>query len=263
MSKFGEYLLTFMCLLMASEALAIMVTPKFADEGVITPENNKFLDPKTDYSRFMGRVSDKSDAGEILKIQVENNNTKFLKAGDIVYFKVNNHNSRKFCKAHVRTVEDFFFSVYVQDFANCWNTKKYFPRGMQLSFRTTKLVQRVFEASKYREILILRKESFLKQLNDLNHFLWSFDQQRLKAAANYDEQINHLIREKQLALDNLTHKKQESILLQNELIKKLDYLDGSLEHYTIERQEYLTDRWSMAHEQDLPVLRRPQKLKRP
>jgi hypothetical protein len=262
MNSFGEYLLI-ITLLFSASVHGIILTPKLPDQGAVTRQNNSFMDPKSDYSRFMGRVTDKDDSGNILKVKVENNNSKFLKAGDFIYFKVNNQEKGKFCKASVRSVEDFYFSMYVRDFEACWDTSKYFPRGMQLNFKTKKLAQRVFEASKYRELLILRKESFLGQLNDINHFLWTFDQQRLKSAAQYDEEINALLREKRLALDNLMHKKQESILLQTELIKKLDSVDESLNHYKVERQEYLTDRWHMDHEQDLPVIRRPQKMKRP
>ena len=261
MKAFGEILLLF--LLFPTLGKAILLTPKLEDKGVLSDSNHKFMDPKVDYSRFGGRVSDKDDAGNILKIKVENNNAKFFKAGDLVQFKVNNHDRGRFCIGSVRTIEDFYFSIYVQDFSPCWDTSTYFPRGLQLNFLARRLEQRVFEASKYREILILRKEDFLKQLNEINHFLWSYDQKRLQAAADYDAKINALKREKQLALDNLIQKKQENITLQSELIKNLDSLDGELEHYRIERQELLMDRWAMDHEQDLPVLRRPQKIKAP
>lgn len=261
MSRFGEFLLVLISLI-SLNATAIIMEPKLPDGGVMAPENNKFMDPNSDYTRFMGRVSDKDDSGKILKIKVENNNTKFLKAGDLLYFKVNNHDKGRFCKASVRSVEDFYFTLFIQDFEACWDVSKYFPRGMQLNFKAAKLAQRVFEASKYREILLLRKKNFIKQLGEINHFLWTFSQQRLKAVADYDEQINVLKREKQLTLDNFTFKKQENILLQKELVEKLDFLDESLDHYKIERQEYLTDRWHMDHEQGLPFFRRPQKVKK-
>tara|TARA_Y100000768_G_C23889203_1_gene639230 strand:- start:15 stop:800 length:786 start_codon:yes stop_codon:yes gene_type:complete len=241
--------------------MAIIAVPKHAPESTMSEPNNSFIDPKIDYGRFRGRVTDKGDSGQILKVQVENNNTKFLKTGDILYFKVNNHADKYYCKGSVRSIEDFYFSMYVQDFSECWSEGKYFPRGMQLNFRAPKLEQRVFEASKYRELLILRKESFLKQLNEINHFLWTFDQQRLKTAAEYDEQINRLRRQKQLALDNLLNKKKENIMLQTELIKKLDSVDESLDHYKVERQEYLKDRWAMDHDTGLPFKRRPQEMK--
>lgn len=265
MKYFGEWcnviILSFFALLQ-QDALATIATPDLPKEGVVSPQNNKFVDPNIDYSKFMGRVSDKDDTGRILKVHVENNNTKFLKAGDLIYFKVNTHDGEGFCKASVRTAEDFYFSMYVQDFEACWDTKRYFPRGVQLNFTAAKMAQRVYEASHYRELLILRKEGFLKQLNDINHFLWTYDQQKLKTAAEYDARINELLRDKQLALDNLINKKQESITLQSELIKKLDALDESLDHYRIERQEPITDRWFMDHDRDLPVMRRPQKMKK-
>lgn len=258
----GRFAITLSLFFMVQHCVfATILTPDLPREGVISDQNNKFLDPNIDYSKFMGRVSDKSDSGRVLKIQVENNNTKFLKAGDLVYFKVNTHEAREFCKASVRTAEDFFFSIYVQDFDACWDKKRYFPRGVQLNFKADKMAQRVYEASYYRKLLIDRKEGFLKQLNGINHFLWTYDQQKLKKAAEYDEQINNLMREKQLAMDNLINKKQESILLQSELVKKLNSLDESLDHYRVERQEPITDRWFMDHDRNLPVMRRPQRMK--
>lgn len=260
MNKFGEYLLL-LILIVPCVAKATVLTPVFKDEGIVDKDNNNFIDPNVDYTRFFGRVSDKDSTGRILKVHVENNNTKFLKAGDIVYFKVNNQDKGEFCKASVRTIEDYYFSMYVQDFSGCWKQERYFPRGMQLNFKAGKMSDRVFEASKYRELLILRKESFLKQLNEINHFLWTYDQQRLQVAAEYDVQINEIMRQKQLALDNMIQKKQENILLQSELVKKLDALDESLDHYKVERREQFTDRWNEDHDLGLPFSRRPHKVK--
>ena len=81
MRSFGEYLIFSMIVLIfvSGTSQATILTPVFQDEGVVTSPNGKFMDPKSDYSRFMGRVSDKDDTGKILKIKVENNNTKFLK----------------------------------------------------------------------------------------------------------------------------------------------------------------------------------------
>ncbi len=78
MKAFGEILLLF--LLFPTLGKAIILTPKLEDKGVLSDSNHKFMDPKVDYSRFGGRVSDKDDAGNILKIKVENNNAKFFKA---------------------------------------------------------------------------------------------------------------------------------------------------------------------------------------
>lgn len=242
-------------------AYALIHTPDFPEDGVVLPDNNSFIDPKVDYSQFMGRITDRNKAGDIFKVHVENDNSKFFKAGDIIFFKVNNQDNGRFCKASVRTVEDHYFSIYVQDFKTCWDQARYIPRGLQLNFKSRKLSDRVFEASKYRELLILRKEGYLKQLNGINNFIWTFDQQRLKVAADYDKKINDLLREKQLAIDNLIQKKQENLMLQTELKSKLRALDESLDHYKVERQEYLLDRWAMDHDLDLPVSRRPIKMK--
>lgn len=261
MKRVGESLLI-LFLIFPFISYGNVLTPIFPEKGVAERANNGYIDPTVDYSRFFGRVSDKDDTGRILKVKVENNNTKFLKAGDVVYFKVNNQKRSNFCKASVRAVEDFYFSIYVQDFSGCWNQERYFPRGMQLNFKTKKMADRVFEASKYRELLILRKEGFLKQLNEINHFLWTYDQQRLKEAADYDIQINELMRQKQLALDNMIQKKQENIMLQTELANKLNAIDESLDHYKVERREMITDRWHLDQDNGLPFGRRPLKIKR-
>jgi hypothetical protein len=262
MNLFGQTILFFL-IIFWPKAHAVLMTPSFPPEGVTDKPNNGFIDPDINYENFMGRVSDKDQTGRILKVQVENNNTKFLKSGDTVYFYVNQHRTDMPCRATVRSVEDFYFVMYVQEFKYCWPQEKYFPRGMQLNFESKILAQRVFEASKFREILIMRKEGYLKQLNNINNFLWTYDQQKMKTASEYDEQINELQRQKRLAIDNLLQTKQESLMLQVELQKKLDTLDESLEHYNIERQEYLTDRWNMDHDTGLPMPQRPLPLKNP
>lgn len=262
MKCFGERVLFFiLCVtLIPSSYASTVLTPVFPDQGIVGSDNNGFIDPNVDYSKFMGRVTDKDKTGRVVKVKTENNNSKFLKAGDIVHFKVNNHSRTRFCKASVRTVEDFYFSMYIQDFSGCWRDR-YFPRGLQLTFESELMSRRVFEASEYRKLLLLRKEGFLKQLNGINNFLWTFDQQKLKTAAEFDQRINELRRQKQIALDNILKKKQEGLSLQTELVQKLDVLDESLDHYRVERQENFTDRWVMDNDAGVPVARRPQKRK--
>ncbi len=211
----------------------------------------------------MGRVTDKGDKGRVLKIHVENNNTKFFKAGDVVYFRVNNHDSDRPCRANVQGIEDDYFIVYVTDFNPCWDPKQYFPRGVQLNFESDKLAKRVLEASKYRETLLLRKEGYLKQLSNINHFLWTYNQQKMKTAAEYDEQINQLRKEKQIAIDNMVQTKQDNLRLQVLLMKKLDHLDETLKHYKVERGEYLVDRWNMDHDLGIVFPQRPMEIKKP
>lgn len=246
---------------MLSTASAVVVVPNLPPEGVVAPDSRGYIDPSVDYERFSGRVSDKDDSSRIFKIHVENNNTKFFRAGDSVLFKLNLKENRDYCKAFVRNVEDFHFTIYVESLAPCYSTQEYFKRGTILNFYSKTLALRVFEASKYRDQLVLRKEDFLKQLNDINHFLWTFDQQKVKTAADYDEEINKLQRAKRKAIDDMITLKQERLVLQNELMKKLNELDESLLFYRVERQELITDRWNSDHDQGLPVGQRPQQIR--
>lgn len=239
----------------------MLLTPSYPKQGVLEADNRGQINPELDYERFSGRVSDKDDSGRIFKIHVENNNTKFFRAGDLVQFKVNRQENRDYCKAFVRNVEDFHFTIYVESLGPCYSTEKYFLRGTVLNFYSKALGIRTFEATKYREQLVVRKEDFLKQLNDINHFLWTFDQQKVKTAANYDEEINRLQREKRKALDDMISLKQERLNLQNELMQKLNELDESLKFYRVERQELMTDRWNSDHDEGLPFGQRPQAIK--
>jgi len=243
-------------------AYAVVLVPNMPSEGVLAPDNRGASDVRVDYERFSGRVSDKDDTGRVFKVRVENNNTKFFRAGDEVLFKVNLKDTREYCRGYVRNVEDFHFTMFVETLAPCYSSTEYFRRGTVLNFFSKVLGERVFEASKYREQLIVRKEDFLRQLNDINHFIWTFDQQKVKTAAQYDEEINRLQREKRKALDDLITLKQERLVLQNELMRKLTELDESLLFYRVERQELMTDRWQSDHDVGLPFGQRPQEIKK-
>ncbi len=241
---------------------AMVLVPNLPSDGVVEPDVGGGMNPAVDYEHFSGRVSDKDDSSSILKIQVENNNTKFFRAGDEVLFKVNLKDKKDYCRAFVKTVEDFYFTIFVESLKPCYSEDDYFRRGTVLNFKSRSLAYRLFDATKFREQLILRKEDFLKQLNGINNFIWTFDQQKVKTAAGYDEQINRLQREKRKALDELITLKQERLILQNELMKKLNELDETLKFYRVERQEYLTDRWNMDHDLGLPVGQRPQEIRK-
>jgi hypothetical protein len=268
MKDFGQRFLGFIklsvvgCMIYSSSSYSNYILPNFKDRGETDRPNNSYIDPRVNYEKFMGRVSDRDKSGRILKVNVENNNTKFFKAGDTVTFWVNRHKTSNPCMASVRNTEDFYFVIYVQDFDSCWPSGKYFPRGMQLNFNSKKLANRIFEASKFREILLLRKDGFLNQLNNINHYLWTYDQEKIKTAASFDEQINAIKRKKQVAIDNLLQTKQEKLLIQAELQKKLNGLDESISHYKVERQEYLLDRWNMDHDAGIGFPQRPMKMKK-
>jgi hypothetical protein len=264
MKTFGHTLtaLFLLTLSQGSGAQSISVVPNLGNQGVLGPDNKGAIDPNVDYERFSGRVSDKDDSERIFKVQVENNNTKFFRAGDKVLFKVNLKEKREYCTGYVRSVENFYFSMYVETLGPCYSSSEYFRRGTVLNFYSPILAQRVFEASKYREQLVVKKEDFLRQLNDINHFIWSFDQQKVKTAADYDQRLNELQKQKMKALDDLMALKQERLVLQNELMKKLNELDDSLKFYRVERQELMSDRWEMDHDQGLGVGQRPQEMKK-
>jgi hypothetical protein len=261
MGTFGQKsVLIFLSLFYWSALEAVVLVPNLPQKGVLSEDVQGKMNQKLDYEQFSGRVTDKDDVGRIFKIQVENNNTKFFRAGDEVLFKVNLSENLDYCRAFVRNVEDFYFTIYVETLGPCYKEKAYFRRGTILNFTSKTLAIRTFEATKYREQLIVRKEDFLRQLNEINHFVWSFDQQKVKTAARYDEEINQLEREKRRALDELITEKNEKLVLQNELMKKLNELDEVLKFYRVERQELLTDRWNMDHDGGLPFGQRPQAL---
>lgn len=240
---------------------AVVAEPDFPDQGVLNPDSNSLIDPKVDYEHFSGRVTDKDDKTRVFKIHVENNNTKFFRSGDMVLFKVNTKENKPYCKGFVRAMEDFYFTMYVETLNTCFNEDEYFRRGTVLNFYSKQLAERILEASLYRGQILTRKQSFLKQMNDINHFLWTFDQQKVKTAADFDAQINALQRQKQKALDDLITEKQEKLVLQNELMRKLNDLDESLKFYRVERQELMTDRWELDHDTGLPYGQRPQAMK--
>lgn len=265
MKTFGQFprlVFFLLTVLVSSASWAIIVDPQFPLDGVVSPDNRGEISRDIDYERFSGRVSDKDDGGKIFKIQVENNNTKFFRAGDLVKFKVNLKDNMAYCQGFVRSVEDFHFTIFVERLEPCHPKEAYFKRGTVLNFYSKTLGVRVFEASKHREQLIVRKEDFLKQMNEINHFLWTFDQQKVQVAIKYDEEINRLQREKRKALDDMISLKQEKLILQNELASRLTDLDGSLKFYRVERQDLMTDRWNLDHDAGLPVGQRPQTPRR-
>jgi hypothetical protein len=263
MKRIGHYpVLLLLLSFYVTHTQAVVVVPNLPAEGVLGPDNRGIMNPEIDYENFSGRVSDKDDSERIFKVNVENNNTKFFRAGDEVRFKVNLKDKRDSCKGFVRSVEEFYFTIFVESLAPCYSSTEYFRRGTVLNFQSEVLAQRIFEATKFREQLIIRKEDFLKQLNDINHFVWTFDQQKVQTAATYDERINQLQREKRKALDELITLKHERLVLQNELMKKLNELDDSLIFYRVERQELMTDRWHSDHEVGLPFAHRPQDIKK-
>lgn len=243
---------------------AIEVSKKLKESKKIQKvlyETDSFYDPKTNYAIFSGRVSDRDSSMNILKISSENGNVKFFRSGDQVYFRVASQKGSEFCKGYVRSSENKYFVIYVTDLHPCWRKKNYFRRGTLLIFNTPQLARRVLEGSSYRNILLQRRRDLFGQLNDVNHFIWTFDQQRVLLSADYDKKILELQKLKQREVDNLISKKKDNLKLQRELIKRVDQLDRDLELYRVEKNELYVDRWHMDQDLGLPVQKRPQELR--
>ncbi|MBT3584224.1 MAG: hypothetical protein HN509_04925 [Halobacteriovoraceae bacterium] len=219
---------------------------------------DSFYDPKFDYSKFSGRVTDRDASGNLIKISSEQQNIKFFRSGDVVEFYVANRSSHNRCRGFVRNVEKGYFTLYVGDIYSCWKQEEFFRRGTLIVFRSGQLGARVKDASIYRVVLLKRRKDYFKQLHGVNHFIWSYNQQKVLTAADYDKKIVELQKGKQRALEMLLVKKKDQILLQRELSRRLDSLDRDLEFYRIEKDEVLVDRWHLDHDLGLPVGRRPQ-----
>lgn len=220
-----------------------------------------FFNPETDYSYFTGRVSDRDRHGNILKVSSEAKNIRFFRAGDLVRFRLASDERSRLCEGNVRSIEEGFFVIYAKDLDRCFNRESYFRRGTMLVFQSERLAERIFEASKYRVLLIKRRRDFFEQLNSINHFIWSFDQQKVKVAADYDRRILELQEAKEKALSGLNKTKQDQIRLQRELIAQLDQLDKDLDFYRISKDQLLVDRWHLDHDTGLPMAERPQENK--
>jgi len=221
---------------------------------------DSFFDPKYDYSEFTGRVTDRDDTNSIFKISSENRNIKFFRSGDLVKFRLASKDTKS-CMGYVRSVEEDYFVMFVKDITKCWGLQKYFRRGAMLVFESGTLASRVRDASTFRIVLLKRRRDFYKQLNDVNHFVWSYDQEKVKLAAEFDEKIAALKQAKIEGIDMLQTKKKDSINLQRELSYRLDKLDKDLEFYRIDKDEPKIDRWHLDHDLGKPVGKRPRGIK--
>jgi hypothetical protein len=217
-----------------------------------------FFEPGVDYSVFTGRVTDRDQTSNILKISSENRNIRFFRAGDEVTFRLASEQRSRPCEGNVRSIEEGHFVIFVRDLNRCFNPEAYFRRGTMLVLQSERLANRLYEASKYRVLLISRRRDYFEQLNRINHFIWSYDQERVKVAADYDRRILELQQAKDRAMTGLTKTKQDNLRLQRELMVQLDELDRDLDFYRISRDELHVDRWHLDHDAGLPVGRRPQ-----
>ena len=77
----------------------------------------------------------------------------------------------------MRSVEKEYFVMYMKDLSPCWENQEYLRRGTTLVFHAPIMHARVKEAGQYRLRLIKRRDDFLKQLNGINQFLYSYKQE--------------------------------------------------------------------------------------
>ena len=258
---FSIYFLSTLCVLSVFSEDRQKAYLKDIKQQKLIGELDSFYDAKVDYANFLGRTTDRDTSGNIIKISSDNGNIKFLQTGDSVSFSLPKSKD-KLCTGYVRGIEKKYFILYVKDYYPCWKKDDYFRRGTILFFRSPILASRVKDASIHRSLLIKKRKDFLRQLDETNNFLWSYDQKRILAAAEYDKKILELRHAKQKRLGKILSQKKDSIKLREELIKRLDTIDKDIDHYRIEIYERGFDRWNLDLDLGLPVSNRPSKLKR-
>ena len=198
-----------------------------------------------DYSYFYGRITDMTQDGKIVRLNTENKNIKLFRSGDILKFKTIKGEKGKECLGYVRDTDDAYLVFSVTSYSSCWDKDYKMRIGTLLRINSERLFERLKDAKVFREVLKKRKEDFLSQLNDVNTWLWTFKQQKLKAIASYDQEIEKLKMAKQQEMSNLSLKRKDYLHLQRELKFRLDELDRDIEFYRIENARVLRDRWAM------------------
>lgn len=224
-------------------------------------EQDSFYDPNVDYSIFSGRVTDRDEAGTIFKISSETKNIKYFRAADLVQFKIQNNQKTDYCDGYVRSIEENYFVIFVKDLSPCFKNDDYFRRGTALIFYSKKLELRVKEAAIYRATLVQKKRDYLKQLNNINQDIYTYEEKKIQIASEFDKKIAELELKKIKELDRVLSVKNDQIRLQRELTYRLDSIDKELLFYRTAPQELLYDRWHLDQDQGLPVYKRPEPLR--
>ncbi len=239
----------------------------FAQELIQKPietlkiDADSFYDTQFDYSKFSGRVTDRDATSSIVKVSSENKNVKFFRAGDLIEFKIQNSKSSDLCSGFVRSIEDNYFVMYVKDLFPCFPKEEYFRRGTALIMQSDKLATRVREASVYRATLLNKKKDFMSQLNGLNQAVWNFEERKIQVAAEFDQKMVEIEKQKTKALDQILSEKNDQVRLQRELAYRLDNIDKEVAFYRIDKEEFLFDRWHKDHDLGYPVYDRPEPLR--
>jgi hypothetical protein len=228
---------------------------------VLKLDPDSFYDTSFDYSKFSGRVTDRDSTSSIVKISSENKNIKFFRAGDLVEFKIQNNKESDQCQGYVRSIEENYFVMYVKDLIPCFPKEEYFRRGTVLVMSSSKLSTRVREASVYRGTLINKKKDFMGQLNGINQDVWNFEEKKIQVAAEFDQKIVELEKQKTRALDQILSQKNDQTRLQKELAYRLDTIDKELNFYRVEKEDLFFDRWHLDHDLGYPVYEKPEEIR--
>ena len=145
----------------------------------------------------------------------------------------------------MRDTDGNYIVFSVASFTPCSLDGERLRVGSLMKLESFMLSERVSDAKVYRDVLLKRKDDFLVQLNEVNQWLWSFKQQKLKETAKYDQEIEKIKLEKFKALSNLNMKRKDYLHLQRELKFRLDELDRDIEFYRIQNSRVMRDRWAM------------------
>ncbi|MBF0209215.1 MAG: hypothetical protein HQK53_20345, partial [Oligoflexia bacterium] len=111
--------------------------------------------------------------------------------------------------------------------------------------------------SQYRAILLKMRKDLFSQLSDINNQLQTYQHQRVTIVAEFEKRMEQIRKEKQMVLDRLYWQKGEQLKMQQELAKRLEFVEEDINFYRIEREEYLVDRWHLDQDLGLPVGNRP------
>ena len=214
-----------------------------------------------EYSKFYGRITDRNQRGNILKIHTENSNIKLFQAGDITKFFMASKVSKEACIGYVRDVENNYLVLSVNNIDKCWSQFGRIRRGSMIKLESEILAKRIIDAGIFREVLIKRKNDYLKQLEEVNNFLLSFKQNKVIELARIEQEIVQLQEKKIRKANSLNLKRKDYIHLQRELNFRLDKLNEDIETYRLEKVRLLRDRWARDHDLGKPIGARPQEMK--
>ncbi len=153
------------------------------------------------YTKVPLRMTDKSENLKLFKMALKSNKTKGLKLGDNLEFSINKN--QKLCTGIVKTLEDAYLTIYVEDISSCWDKKQMLRRGVVFNFSGNMIEERDIEKRLTRKELEAKRKDFINQLNDINIYFYSFDLKRKKIEAEYNNKIRLLKLEKVKALEQL------------------------------------------------------------